>query len=185
MALSQDPEPELDWTALRAEAQRRLRARLRGWSVEAIEDATQEVMTRLLAFVRRCGAPRNPPGLLSVMCRRVAVDVIRRASIDRRHDSIDAGDLRLVDPDAAVDRELMAEEVRWAVHVVLAFFEQRKAPCLEIARARYDGLDLGKLAEATGQTHDELRQRWVRCARLLREAVERGEISFVLPRRGR
>jgi DNA-directed RNA polymerase specialized sigma24 family protein len=186
MSGSLEPSHRFDWQAIRADVLRRLRQHLRGWGTDRIEDAAQDAMLRLELFARRSGPPRNLPGLLSVICRRVAVDAIRVRTIERRQGPLsDAAGLP-DDDAAALDRALLAEEVRWAAFAVMAYFRERKASCHEVAVARFfEDLDFRSLAERTGLSSDALRQRWVRCVGQLLEAVARGELSLDPPPRGK
>jgi DNA-directed RNA polymerase specialized sigma24 family protein len=168
----------LDWDELRAAIRRRLAYHLQGWPAEEVEDATHDVVLKVLLFVERSGLPANLEGLLTVIARRTASLRIRARTRRPPHDPVREDSS--VAPDDALRRELalLDEEVRWRALQVMAFYRESQAPCLELAEARANGVDFKRLATETGQSHRALLQRWSRCMRRLRDAISRGELQW-------
>ena len=84
---------------------------------------------------------------------------------------------RAVGVDATYELEEFEEEVAWKAFQVLEFFRQHHAECLELAEARANGTDLRRLAGSTNRSHSALLQRWSRCMKRLKAAIERGELG--------
>jgi DNA-directed RNA polymerase specialized sigma24 family protein len=174
-----DPSDQtIDWRELRASVRRRVHFHLQGWSAEEIEDATQDVVVKVLLFVERSGEPESLDGLLTVIARRTAASRIRDRS--RRRPHVPVREESAVTADEAARRELaqLEEQVQWRALQVIAYFRRSQAPCLELARARAEGVELKELAARTNQSYGAVLQRWSRCMRRLRDAIARGEVQW-------
>ena len=179
MSVPRDPSDEtIDWQEVRASIRRRLHFHLQGWSPEEIEDATQDVVVKLLLFLERAGAPESLDGLLTVIARRTSASRIRDRSRRGRH--LPVRDETELAADEAGERELaeVEEQVQWKALQVITYFRRAQAPCLELAEARANGVELKDLAARTNRSHAALLQRWSRCMRRLRDAIARGEVQW-------
>lgn len=186
MPAPRDPsEHALPWPELRASIRRRLASHLRGWPAEAIEDATQDVVYKLLRFIERSGPPENPDGLAGVIARRTAVECIRarsrRPAFEPLRDESHPG----TEESSPLELAELEDEVAWRAFQVIEFFRVHHSPCLELAAARSRGVDFKRFATETGQSHLALLQRWSRCMRRLREAIASGKVPWNGPEGGR
>ena len=189
MGLPPPPDHEdalrsLDWPALTASARRRLRARMSGFGAQDIEDAVQEVSERMVKFVRRHGRPDSPEGLLLRIVRAVAANAIHRRQRER---ALQSGDLAtwLDEPPGDGSEEHVLEEYRRIAFSVREYFRLRRAGCLPLAEAKSRGESLKEHAARQRQSHEQVRQAWARCRRLILDAIRRNRlrIDWVLPRR--
>ena len=164
-------EPEIDWNRARVMLRARISSLL-GRSDPATEDLTQEALVDLLRVVRREGW-RGSDGLLTVIARSVVASEIRRRQRYR---------LRFADWEQHLDKivELPSgaahewdDPLRTLWFLLVEYFRVRKAPCLLIAERYAELEDWKAVAEATGQTHDSVRQQWSRCSRMFREELRR------------
>lgn len=175
------PCGSLEWLQLLELARQRLRARLRDWPMQDIDDLAQDVMANTLDFVRRNGPPRSPEGLVSVIARRRAADAIQDEEMARHREiSLDSVTPTLEGPLSESELAEILEEQAWTAFVVSAFFRSAAAhrECMAIAEAKRDGIDLRQFAEVRGQSHDAVRQRWSRCLDSLEEAITRGDLRI-------
>lgn len=183
MSAPRDPSASsLEWNSLHASVRRRVASLLRGWPVEDIEDATQDVVFQVLRFLDASGPPNNLEGLLTVISRRTAIGRIRARARRPAHEPfVEEG---MVAPDEA-EREAIAELeelVHWRAFQVIEFFRADSSDCLALAEARTRGVDFKQLAGQLGVTHQSLRQKWVRCMRRLRAAIAGGTIPWDGPK---
>lgn len=179
MAAPRDPsEPAYDWQDLSASIQRRLRFHLRGWPDAEVDDAAQDVLYKVLRFLDRSGAPDNLDGLVTVIARRTAVERIRARSRRPAHEPV--AEHSVATPDDSARRELaeLEEQAAWRAFLVIEFFREKHAPCVELAEARAHGVDFKVLSERTKQSHLALLQRWSRCMRRLRAAIDEGLLPW-------
>jgi DNA-directed RNA polymerase specialized sigma24 family protein len=184
VAAPRDPsEPAVDWQDLRASIHRRLRFHLRGWPDAEVDDATQDVLYKVLRFLERSGAPDNLEGLVTVIARRTAVERIRARSRRPAHEPV--AEHTAVTPDDADRHELaeLEDQTAWRAFLVIEFFREKHAPCVELAEARSRGVDFKLLAGQTNQSHLALLQRWSRCMRRLRAAIDAGKLPWDGPER--
>lgn len=157
---------------------RRVASLLRGWSAEEIEDVTQDVIYKVLRFLDRSGPPENMEGLLTVIARRTVVERIRARARRPAHEVFTEETAAPHDETEQEDLAELEEAVHWRAFQVIEFFRENAAGCLDLAEARGRGLDFKRLAEQTGQSHQALLQRWVRCRRRLRAAIAGGRIPW-------
>ena len=178
MAPRDPSEPAFDWQDLRESILRRLRFHLRGWPGAEIEDATQDVLFKLLRFLERSGKPDNLDGLVTVIARRTAIERIRVRSRRPAHEPV--ADHSAVAPDDTERHELaeLEEQTSWRAFLVIEFFRENQAPCVQLAEARSHGIDFKALAAQTNQSHLALLQRWSRCMRRLRAAIDEGKLPW-------
>lgn len=182
MAEPRDPSIEgVDWADIRNSIARRMSFHLRGWEPSEIEDATQDVLLRVMRFFRRSGPPRALEGLATVITRRVAVERMR--SRKRRPPGRPVHEEDIVTPDDSLRHDLLdlEEEVAWKAFRVREFFRTRQTPCVELADARSQGEDFKQLAARTNQSHLALLQRWSRCMKKLRVAIANRELDWDRP----
>jgi DNA-directed RNA polymerase specialized sigma24 family protein len=151
---------------------------LRGWPAAEIEDATQDVLFKLLRFLERSGTPDNLEGLVTVIARRTAVERIRVRSRRPAHEPV--AEHSAAAPDDTERHELaeLEEQTSWRAFLVIEFFRENHAPCVELAEARSRGIDFKALATQTNQSHLALLQRWSRCMRRLRTAIDEGKLPW-------
>jgi DNA-directed RNA polymerase specialized sigma24 family protein len=174
-----DPsEPAFDWQDLRASIHRRLRFHLRGWPAAEIEDATQDVLFKLLRFLERSGTPDNLEGLVTVIARRTAVERIRVRSRRPAHEPVSEHSAAAPDDTERNELAELEEQTAWRAFLVIEFFRENHAPCVQLAEARSRGIDFKALAAQTNQSHLALLQRWSRCMRRLRTAVDEGKLPW-------
>jgi hypothetical protein len=85
-----------------------------------------------------------------------------------------------VAPDDTERHELaeLEEQTTWRAFLVIEFFREKHAPCVQLAEARSRGVDFKALAEQTNQSHLALLQRWSRCMRRLRAAIDEGQLPW-------
>lgn len=179
MAEPRDPSFEgLDWAEIRTSVSRRLSYQLRGWEPSDIEDATQDVVLRLMHFLRRTGSPRSLDGIVTVIARRTAIERIRIRSRRPESQPIREGDSVALDEATRYELLELEEEVTWKAFQVREFFRLHQTPCVELAEGRSNGIDFKQLAEATGQSHLALLQRWARCMKRLRTAIASRELGW-------
>lgn len=174
-----DPsERPLDWPALRVSVRRRLAYHLQGWAPEEIEDATQDVLFKVLRFLDRAGDPENLEGLLTVIARRTAVERIRARARRPASTPLAEGTAATLDDAARQELARLEELTAWRAFQVIEFFRAQRSPCVELAEARARGVDFKRLAAETRQSHAALLQRWSRCMRRLRAAIAGGQLSW-------
>jgi DNA-directed RNA polymerase specialized sigma24 family protein len=166
---------------LRASIRRRIAYHLQGWAAEEIDDATQDVVVKLLRFLERSGAPTNLEGLLTVIARRTAVERIRAHSRRPALESLQEDSAVTLDESARHELAQLEDLVNWKAFQVTEFFRTNQASCLELAQARARGVGLQQVAEETNQSHDALLQRWSRCMRRLRAAIANGQLAWDRP----
>ncbi|MFN8588478.1 MAG: hypothetical protein U0704_11850 [Candidatus Eisenbacteria bacterium] len=179
MADFHDPSgAPLDWSDIRSSISRRMSYHLRGWESAEIEDATQDVLLRVMRFFERSGMPHSLDGLVRVICRRTAVERMRIRA--RRPAPQPVREDHAVTADEATLRELvdLEEQVAWKALQVREWFRAHQAPCLELADARAAGTAFKELAGRTGVSHVALLQRWSRCMKRLREAIAQGKLPW-------
>jgi DNA-directed RNA polymerase specialized sigma24 family protein len=177
-----DPsEHPFDWELLRASIRRRIAHHLHGWAAEEIDDATQDVVVKLLRFLERSGTPSNLDGLLTVIARRTAVERIRAHSRRPPLEALREDSTVTFDEASRHDLARLEDLVAWKAFQVTEFFRANQASCLELAQARARGVGLHRIAEETNQSHDALLQRWSRCMRRLRAAIASGELAWERP----
>lgn len=182
MSPPRDPsEHSFDWEQLRASVRRRIAFHLQGWPAEEIDDATQDVLFKLLRFLDRSGPPDNVDGLLTVIARRTAVERIRARSRRPALEGVQEDSAVTLDEAARHELAQLEERVRWKAFQVIEFFRENQAPCLELAEARAQGIDLKQVAADTQQSHAALLQRWSRCMRRLRAAILGGKLRWDEP----
>lgn len=175
------PHGAFDWRAIRGMVARRMGYHLRGWEPSEIEDATQDVLVRLMRFIERSGPPDSMDALALVVARRTALERMRTRSRRPRTEAIQED--AAVTADEATHRALLdlEDDVAWKALQVREYFRKHQAPCLELAEARSQGVDLKQVAGQTGQSHDALLQRWSRCMKRLRTAIANGELQWERP----
>lgn len=139
---------------------------------------THDVLFKFLRFQERSGPPDNPDGLLTVIARRTVVERIRARARRPAHESLSEDSVVTLDEAARIELAELEDAVAWRAFQVMEFFRAHHAPCLELAEARANGTDLKRLAERTRQSHAALLQRWSRCMRRLRAAIEGGKIPW-------
>jgi len=168
---------ELDWEALRAAARRLLRLRMSGFDRDEIEDATQEVLERMVGFVERHGLPSSPGGLLVCLVRCVAANKITLRKRERQ--IIDRFTVGALDaPSPGDTEEEILEEYRAIVAFVLEYLRLKRAGCVPIAEALARGESLKQYSERNGLSYDQVRQAWSRCKRQIHEALLKKRLRF-------
>lgn len=180
-----EDEPHgLDWEALRQGARRRLRARMSGFSPQDIEDGVQDVVGRMVAFVRRHGRPDSPEGLLMSLVRAVAANAIRRRQRER---ALQSGEIAtwLGEPSEDGAEQGVLEEYRRIVFHVREYFRLKKSGCLPLADAKSQGMSLKEHAARERLSYEQVRQTWSRCVRLIHDAMRkhRLRIAWLTPDR--
>lgn len=179
MAASHDPSFEgIDWSDVRKDVTRRMSFHLRGWESAEIEDATQDVLLRVMRFLEHSGQPKSFVGLLRVIERRTAIERMRVRA--RRPATRPVLEEHAVVADEATRRALLEieEQVEWRAFQVREWFRAHQAACLELADGRAAGVSFKELAGKSGTSHVALLQRWSRCMKRLREAIKRGDLAW-------
>jgi len=176
----EDALAQLDWDALRAAARRRLRARLSGFSAQDVDDATQDVLTHMVAFVRRHGRPDRPEGLLVCIVRAVAADVIAGRRRDRAFECSYS--------ETWLEQQLLPADVRDVLRRyrensfhILQYFRLKRAECVPLADARSRGESLKDHAVRQRQSYASVRQAWSRCVRMIHDAMRSHRLRLAWP----
>lgn len=179
MSAPRDPSEEpQDWTEIRASIRRRLAHYLRGRSAEEIEDATQDVLFKVLLFMKRSGPAKKLHGLITVISRRTAKQRFRERGRRPQPEPLTEDMAPTADEPSRREIVEIEELADWRAFVVIAYLRANFPKCVELAEARARGIDLKRLAEQTGQPHGALLQRWSRCMRKIREAVAKGRLPW-------
>ncbi|HTK31288.1 MAG TPA: hypothetical protein VL332_04945 [Candidatus Saccharimonadaceae bacterium] len=154
---------------------RSVRFQLQSSSPEVIEDTTYDAVLGVLVFVRRNGLPDRLDKLATTIARNKCRDVMRRRKVWGH--AVDVTEYADVVADAhALDWLVELEEGTTLIAARAAeYYRRHKAPCVELTVAVMMGKDFKELAAETNQSHDKLRQRWVRCKARLKAAIARGE----------
>jgi DNA-directed RNA polymerase specialized sigma24 family protein len=171
---------QLDWSELRAAARSRLRARLSGFCAQDIDDATQDVLTHMVTFVKRHGPPERPEGLLIKIVRAVAADAIGGRQRDRAFNS-SYGETWLEQQLLPADvREVLRRYRENSFHV-REYFRLKRAECVPLADARSRGESLKDHAARGGQSYPKIRQAWSRCVKMVHDAMRRNRLRLAWP----
>jgi len=172
--MAEPPEDGIDWKAVHALARRILFFRMRGFSIEDVEDAAQKTCTECLGFVRE-QAPRSIDAIVHVIAARIAADEIKRRVRDRK-----VLVAQIVDELHPPQDGDLYDAIERTVFLIRGYYLLRHAPCVELLDVRLGGGTFEAHARSRGVPSAQVRQRWERCMGKVREAVQRGRLRIPL-----
>ncbi len=133
-------ENEIDWEKACKGLRSRIARKLDRLDPDKIEDLVQEASVRLLRVVRQEGA-RNLEALMNVIAHGTSVDFLRR----RRAWSLLLEPMTEVTMNrptlGAANAAVMGDPLERVQFVVLQLFREHNAPCGDLARFYFNGLD--------------------------------------------
>lgn len=169
-------DAQVDWNVVGAIARRRLARHMGGFSIEDLEDATQDCCKAYLTCIRRIGTPRSPEGLLFTIVRAVAADAVNDRQAERIAKRSPEFLARLY-PDEDPYRVAVVAYER-TVFLVREYFGLKRAKCMALADVKATKGSLKEYASSHELSHTQVLKEWSRCAQLIRDAVRSGRLQI-------
>lgn len=167
-----DDITRIDWDHARQLMRGVISRQLHSVDPSTVEDLTQEALVRFLRALRR-EAPREPDALATSVAKRTAIDHLRSKTrwkliVEPMSDAVEDNAASTATPP-----DQFGDPVTRVRFLVMEFFRENSARCLELAHEYFQENDWKTVGARLGSSHGAVRRQWSRCVDTLREALQR------------